>query len=167
MCREISRELEKLAPDDVDAKIRLATFFVLGNRLDDAQVRLDKVLKNDPDHIEGLYLQAAVFAKEKTDIEKIEEIYQTIIKTDIKQPKAFLAIANIMASKKNLDEAKQQLEIGIQNNPGSVDLSKALYQIHLRQNDPESAKETLQELSRAHPDDPDPFILEPHRFESL
>jgi tetratricopeptide (TPR) repeat protein len=102
----IYSKIESLDPNDLEARIRLASIYFIGNRLDEGHERVETILEKNPDHIEALYVQAAILTRERKDPKPVKNIYQSIIAIDPTQIKAYMALSRIQMGLKEYDEAK-------------------------------------------------------------
>ena len=67
-------KLEQLEPENMETKLKLATFYLLGKQVFETQSRVDYVLSKEPDNIEALYLHAGILSYKKEEFKKIKEV---------------------------------------------------------------------------------------------
>ena len=46
--------IAKLDPDDIDAQLKLATFYLLGRKTEEAREKLELILQKEPENIKAL-----------------------------------------------------------------------------------------------------------------
>ena len=55
----------QLDPDNTEAQLKLATFYLLGNKLKESRKKVDAILSKEPNNIEALFLLAGIMERGK------------------------------------------------------------------------------------------------------
>jgi tetratricopeptide (TPR) repeat protein len=142
--------LEGLAPNDVDPKLKLATFFILAKNYKDAEAKIDAALKLAPDNVNALLLRAGI--KEHTGApDAARQIYEHVLKLDEKQQAAYLGLARLEMRQKNPTGAESLLKEGIAKAPDAMQLRLALLNMYQRQGDFDKSEAILADAISTHP----------------
>ena len=94
----------KFNPDDLDAHLKLATFFFFGRKLKEAKENVDTVLSKEADNIEALFLFAGICEQEK-NLDESVATFKKIIDIDSKQIRAYLGLARVWIRQEKYSEA--------------------------------------------------------------
>ncbi|MCP4105431.1 MAG: tetratricopeptide repeat protein [Desulfobacteraceae bacterium] len=112
-------KLEQLNSENIDVKLKLGTFLLLGRNFDASKKRTDAVLSKDPNNLEALFLTSGILMGQErilNDIlsgmaqgRKLSEVisgFEKIVKPDAGQEPAYAKLKE----EGNTDEAKRNLE---------------------------------------------------------
>jgi len=152
-------KIEELAPDNLKNKIQVASFFLLGKNIEEAEKRVSRVLEKEPDNIDALYLQGGILTQKKEPLDKIEKNYLRILEIDNTQAKALLLLARLYNFQKEFVKAEDSLKKAIQIQPENKDTYKALYGFYISRKQFSEAETVLNDLVQKNPNDADPLIL--------
>lgn len=152
-------KIEQLAPDNLKNKIQVASFFLLGKNIEEAEKRVVQVLEKEPENIDALYLQGGILTHKKEPLDKIEENYLKILKIDGNQAKALLLLARLYNFQGKFTEAEDSLKNAIQIQPENKDTYKALYGFYISRKQLTEAETVLNDLIKKNPNEADPLIL--------
>lgn len=143
--------VEVLAPDNLDAKIKLATFYILGKHNDEARKRVDEVLAKEPDNAEALSLLGSLLELEK-DLEQAEKIYRKVAALQPEKASAFHALARVLAGQNKMVETEEVLQKAASIDPKDIRSQMALFSFYVRTGEKEKAEKQIQQSISAHPD---------------
>jgi tetratricopeptide (TPR) repeat protein len=141
----------ELDPGDIDPKVKLAKFYLLGKETEKVAELLDAILKVAPDHVEARTLKAAL-ANLKGDAASAISEMTRITAQHPSRADAFLVLAMLYEQQKNLDEAEKILRRGLAENPGNAVLQLSLARLSLQMNKADTAEELLKQLIAAQPE---------------
>ncbi|HLF97401.1 MAG TPA: tetratricopeptide repeat protein [Methylococcaceae bacterium] len=136
---------------DIEAKVKLAKFYLLGKETQKVAELLDAVLKAAPDHLEGRMMRAAL-ANLKGDAAAAIGEMTRITDQHPARTDAFLVLAMLYEQQKNPDEAEKILQRGLAENPGNAVLQVSLAKLSLQLNKADKAEELLKQLIAAQPE---------------
>lgn len=153
------RKIEQLAPDDLDNIAQVASFYLLGLQRDEAKKRVDRVLEENPDHIQSLYLRAGLLSGDRENMDQIMEIYNKILSIDPEQARAHLAISRIYASRNENEKAEQGLKRALAISPDNTNIYRTLFEFYMSRENPDAARRVLEDLIMEKPDQADPYIF--------
>jgi tetratricopeptide (TPR) repeat protein len=151
--------LEQLEPENLDTKLKLATFYLLGKQIPEAKSRVDHVLTKAPETVEALFLHAGILSQEKADIEEIKQVYDKILEIDPEQAKAHMVLSKIFISQKDFGKAEENLTAALEFSPDDLNINKALVGLYLSQKDVDAAQNVLENLVKSKPESAEPLIL--------
>ena len=171
--------LEQIDAENLEYKIQLASFYLLGKNKSEAKKRVDQVLLKDPEHIQALFLSAGIMSLDRIDLDKqileeqepgkqkideqdldnIKNVYQKILTIDPKQAKAHLALAQIFGSQKQFEKTEAHLKKAVDIDPASPQYVTALYRFYLISGQFENAKTVIENLIKNRPNEAQPLIL--------
>ncbi len=152
-------QLEQLAPENLEAKRKLATFFFLGKRYEEAAERVDAVLAEKPDDIEMLYLKSGLLQQEG-DPAGAAEVFEKIVQLDPAQTRAYMALAQLHSRNEDPTEAEAHLRRAIDVDPAAIQPQLALFSYFISQKEFDRAEAHLGQLLEENPKDVDLRILE-------
>lgn len=141
----------ELDAGNLEAKIKLAKFYMLAQQPEKVAELLDIVLKAAPEHIEGRVLKAAL-ANFKGDAASAIAELTGIVSQNPSQAEVFLVLAGLHAQEKHLDEAEKVLQRGLAENPGNPALQTSLAKLSVQLKKPEKAEELLKQLIDRQPE---------------
>ncbi len=99
-------------PENTEALLKLATFYMLGKRAKDAREKVDIVLEKEPDNMDALFLLAGLYDLEKNFFESAAT-FKKIIEQDPGQSRAYMGLARMFAQQGKMDEAETNLKKAI------------------------------------------------------
>jgi tetratricopeptide (TPR) repeat protein len=108
-----------LDANNLDARVRIGNYYLLGKQIPDAERYAKEVLQKDPNHIEGHILMAGIlFAQEKRD-EALAEIKRAI-EIDPKRVESYLSLAQFYMSIKDTAKAEESYRQALMVNNASA-----------------------------------------------
>lgn len=140
----------ELDPNNRDAQLKLAQFYLLANDPNKATELLEPVAKEKPDDIEVQLLQVAI-AGRKGDREAALSLAKKIVEGKPKRPEPYIVLAAFYIDQTKMKEAEQSLKDGLAVNPKNVDLLNSLTRLYMQQKQAEPAENTIKELIEAQP----------------
>ncbi|WP_289023798.1 tetratricopeptide repeat protein [Desulfobacter postgatei] len=152
-------KIEELDPNDIEAKLHLASITLMAKRITETDQRIDFVLQKNPENIQALYIKAATKSHLGGSLEPSQEIYKKILEIDPKQIKAWLVLSKIAADKKEWDAAEHYLQTAIDIEPDNSDLYNSLYLLYIDKKDFPGALTALETLKNKHPNRVFPLIM--------
>ncbi len=151
--------LEQLDPDNLDTKLELAGFNLLGKNFPEAEKRVDFILAKQPDHIRALYLNTGLLGRDSENLNKITGIYKRILEIDPAQTNAHFALARIYMDQNQKDLAEEHLSDARKLAPENLNIYRALYGLYLSKGEPDKAETLLKQLVTDMPDKSDVLVL--------
>jgi len=151
--------LEQLEPDDMDHKLQVASFYLLGQKRQEAERRVKQVLDKEPENIQAPYLHAGILSSAKTELKVIADVYHKILTIDPKQAKAHHILARIYGAQKDLAKAEESLKKAISIEPDNVVFYRSLFGYYLSQKQFDDAESLLKKLAQQRPKDSQPLVL--------
>lgn len=132
---------QELEPDHTEVRLKLATIYVLGGRLDDASAQVEEVLKREPQNLDALVLAAG-------SANTPQEIEATLARLQAVQPalggtaKLHLAFAGLYLKKQDTAAAAREFQEAVAREPKSVEAHAALGNFYVsRREMPEAERE--------------------------
>lgn len=144
--------IERLMPEDLAIKRKLATFLFLARRFDDAKERIDAVLAKEPQDVEMLFLNAG-YQEQKGDAAGAEALFRRIIELDNTQTRAHLALARMLEDRGDEAEAEEHLNHAVKLDPKDTFSIQKLFAHHVRKKDFEGAEAILRKAISENPQD--------------
>ena len=77
----------ELDPEDLNAQLKLSTFYVLGKKYDEARKKVDAILAKDPNNTEALLLLGGILVQEKNLFEAAS-VFEKVIELDSRETRA-------------------------------------------------------------------------------
>jgi len=74
-------KVAELDPDDLDAQLKLSTFYLLGKKYDEAREKIDGILAKDPNNTEALILLGGILSQENNLFEAAS-VFEKVIELD-------------------------------------------------------------------------------------
>jgi tetratricopeptide (TPR) repeat protein len=130
-----------LKPDLLDAQLKLATLYTLGNQPDKAREALKTVLEKDPDNVEGLILDGGLLAREEKYDEAMGRL-QRALELDNQRTDASILLARCFLATGKLEEAERTLLASAERDATPRSLY-ALAQLYMALRDAEKAEDVL------------------------
>ena len=112
-------KVEAYDPDNKDALVKLAGFFVLGKQPDKAKEKIERVLELDPDNIEALFLKAQILTQEK-NFDMASTLLERIIDLKPDHIAAIQALARIKIFKQEFPQAEKLLNRAVEVAPADI-----------------------------------------------
>lgn len=137
-------------PHHSGALVKLAGFYFGAERFDDAQKRLDTVLKDAPDNAGALALNAAIKLRHQ-DIQGAEADVSKALKGDPNNIPAISVQVGINDARGDLNAAAAVLEDGIKRNPRDTSLLALKVGLFKKHNLPDKVAEAYQQIFQMHP----------------
>ena len=156
----------ELDPDMIDARARLAQFYMLqvsaykergerdreANALGLAQAEIDEIIKRDAQNSAAHTLHASILMREGKIDEAIAAA-ESVIKAEPAYSPANILLSELYQQKGNFTEAENVLLSAAANAEDPLPLKQILAQLYARQNKNDAVEDILRELSSARPDD--------------
>ncbi|MCG8619880.1 MAG: tetratricopeptide repeat protein, partial [Desulfobacterales bacterium] len=153
------RIIEQLAPNDLDNVAQVASFYLLGRQREEAEKRVERILKENPDHPQALYLKAGLLSGNRDNLDEIEEIYSRILSLDPNQARAHLALSRIFMTRNQPEKAEIELKKALAISPENTNIYKGLFEFYMSRNNPDAARSVLEDLINTKPEQADPYIF--------
>lgn len=118
-------KVETYDPDNQDALVKLAGFYVLGKKPEMAKQRIEHVLKLDPDNTDALFLKAQILTQEK-NIDIASTLLERIIDLKPDHVNALQALARIKNFKKEFGQAEALLVKAVEVDTAAIQPRLAL-----------------------------------------
>jgi len=144
-----------VAPDNLDARRRLARLLFLGGRFDMALDAVKPGLAKHPDDSELLAIRAAVRSRTQPDAPEAVIDAERAVQLDPHNPEAVEILESIYGRQHRSDDALKVLQRGVADNPKAVSLRLALAQRYDAAQQPEQAARLLNEIIVLRPDNAD------------
>lgn len=141
----------ELDASDIEAKVKLARFYLMGKETEKVAGLLDAILKAAPDHVEGRMMKAALANLKGDTAAAIGEV-TGIAAQHPSRADAFLVLAMLYGQQNNLEEAEKILQRGLAENPGNPLLQISLARLSMQMNKAEKAEELLKQLIAGQPE---------------
>jgi tetratricopeptide (TPR) repeat protein len=161
--RDLSRAEEQfriaaeLAPPLSPARLRLADFYGLLDRRDDARGLLREVVRQAPDHVLA-WRRIAEIAFRERDFKETKKALDKVLAEDPSDPDGMLLLGRLQLAKGNTQEAIQAFQVVVLRleewgaGPRLADTRYELARAHLQAGNFEQAKTELIEATRAMPE---------------
>ncbi|MFP4446019.1 MAG: tetratricopeptide repeat protein, partial [Desulfosudaceae bacterium] len=135
-------------------RLKLAEFDLLAGNLDQARKKVRAVLERDDDHVDALFLRAAV-AEKSGSLEKALRIYQEITAHPGLEAgrlvRALTARARVAARSGNLEEAEADLQRATALAEETLEPWLMLFNLYLARQSYQQAESVLTEVVESHP----------------
>ncbi|MHB8533831.1 MAG: tetratricopeptide repeat protein [Sulfuricaulis sp.] len=140
----------ELNPDQFEAQVKLAQFYIMGGDLAKAQGQIKTVLAKQPNNTGALLVKAVIAAREGKDEEAIK-LASEVIKIAPSESDAYNLLAEIYLKQKNPDKSIEILQQGITANSKNIPLRVYLAQIYASKKENDKAEKILQECVSLEP----------------
>ena len=144
----------ELGPEDLQVKVKLAKFYMMGNSPDKAEEFLNTVLQKQPKDIEARILKAALDNSKGNQDAAVQQL-TSVIADEPKRIDTYLALGVIYEQKKDPAAVERLLQQGLAANPGNSALTLALAKFSAQQKQPEKAEGLVKQLIESEPDNLD------------
>ncbi len=116
---EALRRVVDLAPTNLEAKAKLANYYLLFNppQIQEAERLLDEILKQDKKYIEAYILRASIFSVKGNPEHEIVQVLRQAIALDKKRTESYLALSRFYMKVNNAVDAEATIKEGIAANP--------------------------------------------------
>jgi tetratricopeptide (TPR) repeat protein len=145
---------EQQDPHHHGALVKLAGFYFGAERFDDAQSRLNTVLKSWPDDAAAHALNAAIMLRHD-DKDGANKEVATALKLDPANIAAISVQVGIYSANNDIDKAVAALDDGIKRNPNETSLVVLKIELFKKHNLPDKVAGALDALFKLHPADRD------------
>jgi tetratricopeptide (TPR) repeat protein len=132
------------------ALVKLAGFYFGAERFDDAQSRLDTVLKDHPDDAAAHAINAAIMLH-KGDKDGASKEVATALKLDPANVPAISVQVGLYSANNDLDKAVAALNDGIQRNPNDTSLAMLKVELFKKHNQLDKVAEAYEALFKLQP----------------
>lgn len=143
---------EQQDPHHHGALVKLAGFYFGAGRFDDAQSRIDTVLKSWPDDASAHALNAAIMLRHNDNDGAAKEV-ETALKIDPANVPAISVQVGIYSALGDLDKASAALEDGITRNPNDTSLLMLKVELFKKFKLPDQVAAAYQQIFKQHPID--------------
>ncbi len=155
----------ELDPAFSEARVKLGQFYLLQagaeksrgdedgaeNAINKAKEQVDALLKQNPDDLDALVLQASIDARQGRSDLAISSL-EKILKQDASRSNAVVLLARLYETNGSIDRAREKLESAVAQNPDDIGLRTQLVQFYNRQKDSDAAVAQMRELIRLRPE---------------
>lgn len=119
---ESLRKVVDFAPDNLEAKTKLANYYLLFNppQVDDADKLLQEIYKKDRGYVEGVILEASIQSARNRPEQEIVATLRKAINIDKKRAESYLALSRFYMKVSKPEEAEKAIEEAIAANPKSA-----------------------------------------------
>lgn len=151
-------QVEKISPDDIQALINLAKFYLLDKKQEEAKTRIEKVLGLDENNIEALYLKAQILTEQK-EFQTATNIFEKILDLKMDHVPSLQGLARLKSFQKDFDQAEALLLQAVAAAPNTTQPRFVLFSYYIAQKDLSNAEEQLKLSAAENPDNPDHQIV--------
>lgn len=151
-------KVETYDPENTDALIKLAGFFILGKEPEKAKEKIERLLKIDPNNTDALFLKVQVLTQEK-NIDTASKLLEKIIALKPDHINAFQALARIKIFQKKFQEAEDLLVKAVEVDTGSIQPRLALVSFYIASKKFKNAETQLLTAAEKNPENSDLQII--------
>lgn len=151
-------QVEKISPDDIQALINLAKFYLLDKNQEEAKRRIEKVLEQDENNIEALYLKAQILTGQK-EFQTAANLFEKILELKKDHIPSLQGLARLKSLQKEFDRAEALLLEAVAASPNTTQPRLVLFSYYVAQKNLSSAEEQLKLSAAENPDNPDHQIV--------
>jgi len=148
----------ELDPKLIPAKSRLGRFYVVFDKLDEAQQQLKDIYSLDADNKEGKILEGLIYAKQ----DKLQDAIDVIAGLNEKYPDDEMVItllSSFYKKQEKYDLAIQVLQDGLKHIPDSLNIRKELVKNYTKTNDKKNIEKYLKQLIDIDPNDVSGYVI--------
>lgn len=115
------RETVRLAPDNLEARTKLGTYYLINTPPQTAETEklLEEIFARDPNFVEGFVLKASLFAAQKKSEAEILEILNQAVALNPNRTETYLSLARYFIKINKPLDAEQSIQKGIAVNQNS------------------------------------------------
>lgn len=150
--------LAELDPDNIDAHFKLASFYLLAKQFENAKKEVDLVLNKEPDHINGLLLNATLLVQAQ-NLYDAAAAYERIIELDKSETRAYTGLSQVLARQGKPDEAEDILKQALALDPKAVNTRLILFGFYVNEKRFSDAEIQINEALAADPDNADLYLV--------
>jgi tetratricopeptide (TPR) repeat protein len=147
-----------LNPDNLDANLKVAQFYLLSQKKDESRKRVDHILAKDPNHRDALTLLANLELSERKFAEALAALGKIGKDVDTSDELQNLK-GRIYAAQQQWDAAEEAFQKAIALNGDNFIHYKTLLFLYESKKDKAKAKNLLDEIIKKFPDDPQAHLL--------
>ena len=116
------RETARLAPNNLEAKTKLGTFYLISAppQIAETEKLIADVFTRDPNFIEGYILKASLFAVQKRSEQEVTGVLNQALNINPNRTETHLSFARYFIKINKPQEAEQAIQKGIAVNPNSA-----------------------------------------------
>lgn len=151
-------QAESISPDNVQAMINLAKFYFFNKNQEEAKSRIEKVLEQDQNHIDALYLKAQMLISQK-EFAAAASLYEKILELKNDHIPSLQGLALLKSFQKEFDQAETLLLRAVDGASNTTQPRLALFSYYISQKDLLKAEEQLKLLAAENPGNADPQIV--------
>lgn len=151
-------QVEKISPDNIAALTNLAKLYFLGKKVDEAEIRIEKILAQDNKNIDALFLKAQVLIQQKK-IDAAEDLFETILEIQNTHIASLQGLARLKSFQKKFEQAEDLLLKAVEASPDSDQPRLVLVSFYMSRKDLAKAEEQLKLMARNNPDNADHQIV--------
>jgi tetratricopeptide (TPR) repeat protein len=149
----------KLDPNNTDALLKIATFYMLGKKFEDSRSQVDAVLGNEPDNIDALYLKSGLDDIDN-NLPQAMQAFEKIISIDDKQTRAYIGLARISSRQGKVKAAEDYLRKAIDIDPKDTKPRLAMIGLYTAHKDLERAEAEIMKAIEANPQSAEMHIFQ-------
>lgn len=144
-------ESVKIAPENIEAKLKLSKVYLLFNQLDETSIEVESILTITPENPDALSVKAAILVRQKKQEDALKIIENILQKDNTHIEAASLKVA-LLIKDKLYDEALDILTPVIQKNQNNIPLLLLKIQLDSKRNDIDALISNYQLFSELKPD---------------
>ena len=141
----------KMAPDNIDARIKLGKIYLLFNDLDAALIEADEVLRYSKDNVDSLLLKSAVFIKQDKQGDALTLI-EEILQKDPEHIEAISLKALVLLQNERFDSALMLINPVIDSGVDDIALHMLKIQLDAKQKNIDAVVADYERLVKLYPD---------------
>jgi len=151
-------KVEELDPQNQEALLKTAGFYLLGNQVDKGRKRIEKILETHPDNIQALLLKAQILTHEKEN-NNAASVFNQVLTLEPGNIKALQGLARIRSFQNNFKEAESLLLEAVSQDDTAVQPRLALVSFYISRREFKKAEDQLSQASLKNPDNVDLQII--------
>jgi len=124
-------KIAELDPDNTEARLKLATFYLLGKKYDETREKIDAVLAKEPNNIEALLLLSGLLVREK-NLSKATSVLNKVIDQDSRETRAYLGLSRALAVQDEFNDALKTLNQAVNIDPKVLKPRLALFTLYFK-----------------------------------
>lgn len=140
----------ELNPRDLEAQVQVGKLLLMQGTADKAQEKATLVLRAQPQHEEGVLLQAAICLATKEPVRAVA-LMTEMLKRGVNRPDAFLLLASAHRALKDDMAAEKTLLAGVKANAGSLALQRMLADLYAEKGRPDDAAVHIRQMIALEP----------------
>lgn len=116
------RETVRLAPENLEAKAKLGTFYLISTppQIAETEKLIEEIFARDANFVEGYILKASLFAAQKRSEQEILDVLSQAVNINPNRTETYLSFARYFIKINKPAEAEQAIQKGINANPNAA-----------------------------------------------